>query len=198
MVGQALSSTQVLADAVNASNLASTMPYLYPSIRDSGQVVTRTAHFPIPRSSDAVKPSTNAIEGKQQACNDDSRLSGQAEPNKTEEPAFSEIHDQIVTVQDKNKTPKPKPKRTPATTKLLREALKIANNAVLSDYAGDLELAKGRYEEACNLLQLALDCWIDAGDIGKLKTIHQTYSNRVAELQDILDILDDPWLELVQ
>ncbi|GAB5590924.1 hypothetical protein Unana1_05824 [Umbelopsis nana] len=68
---------------------------------------------------------------------------------------------------------------------ILRKALALANDAVLSDTANNVENAVAAYSEAVRLLDIVLKGMENESDKAKLNEIHSTYSERIRLLSKI-------------
>ncbi|KAK9356021.1 hypothetical protein V1523DRAFT_438126 [Lipomyces doorenjongii] len=71
---------------------------------------------------------------------------------------------------------------SPSSRKIMMNALKKANSAVLLDSDGNIEGAKMAYIEACSLLQIVIERANKAEYRAKLRKIYDVYGSRVSEL----------------
>ncbi|KOS20060.1 hypothetical protein ESCO_005729 [Escovopsis weberi] len=78
--------------------------------------------------------------------------------------------------------------KPPSQKAMLSKALQKANAAVQLDNAQNLEGARGAYADACQLLQHVLQRTTTDEDRRKLEVIQQTYTSRIAELDQM-----GPW-----
>ncbi|ETS00976.1 hypothetical protein M419DRAFT_82397 [Trichoderma reesei RUT C-30] len=83
---------------------------------------------------------------------------------------------------------KPRAQKNPSQKAMLSRALQKANTAVQLDNAQNFEGAREAYAEACDLLQQVLDRTPGDEDKRKLEAIHQTYTSRIDELDQL-----GPW-----
>ena len=70
---------------------------------------------------------------------------------------------------------------------MLAKALQRANTAVLLDNAQNYEGALESYNDACNLLQMVMERTSAEDDRRKLDAIKLTYSNRIEELEQLVE-----------
>ncbi|KAK4165611.1 hypothetical protein QBC43DRAFT_30910 [Cladorrhinum sp. PSN259] len=79
-----------------------------------------------------------------------------------------------------------RPGKPPSQKAMLSKALQKANTAVQLDNVQNFEAARRAYAEACSVLQQVLMRTAGEEDRRKLDAIHQTYTNRILELDEQL------------
>ncbi|KAI9286445.1 hypothetical protein BC943DRAFT_359598 [Umbelopsis sp. AD052] len=77
------------------------------------------------------------------------------------------------------------PQPRPSSKAILRKALALANDAVLSDTANNVDGAVEAYSEAVRLLDIVLGSMENESDKAKLRDIHATYSERIRLLSKL-------------
>ncbi|KAK3381221.1 hypothetical protein B0H63DRAFT_197759 [Podospora didyma] len=95
--------------------------------------------------------------------------------------------------RDRDRAGKP-----PSQKAMLSKALQKANTAVQLDNAQNIEGARRAYSEACAFLQQVLARTSAEDDRKKLEAIHQTYTSRITELDELLAGQESDGKELPQ
>ncbi|KAK4191019.1 hypothetical protein QBC35DRAFT_520953 [Podospora australis] len=86
--------------------------------------------------------------------------------------------------------------RPPSQKAMLSKALEKANTAVQLDNVQNFEAARRAYAEACGVLQQVLKRTAGEEDRRKLEAIHETYTNRILELDEQLADIEPEGKEL--